>query len=77
MKLNDLNTSLLNEIEFISTTASIPDFMKEIEKELKTNEKVIVSITNASHEELPKGDDHNTWGFAKGQLSWKIEKEDK
>ena len=49
--------------------------MKDIERELKSNEKVTVTITAATHEDMPTGDDHRSWGFAKGQLTWKVEKE--
>lgn len=76
MDLNKLNQDLLKEAEIVSTTASIPDFMNDIEKALKGSEKVTVSITQASHEEMPKGHDHNSWGWVKGQLSWNIEKEE-
>lgn len=74
MKLNKLNKKLDEEGAIISTTASVPDFLKDIEKELEKNDTVNVTISTVNFDEMKRGIDHNTWGFVKGSLTWKIER---
>lgn len=62
MKIKELKEA------FQSTTASIPDFMYDIEKAIKNNGEVTVTISMAKHK---KADNKNP-GWAQGMLSYKI-----
>jgi hypothetical protein len=62
MKIKKLHEALS------STTSSIPDFMSDIEKIIKNNGEVTVTISMAKHKEA----DNKNPGWTQGMLSYKI-----
>ena len=81
MKANELNEHLkieLDEAEIVSSSASVMHFMQDMRRHVKNKGKVTVTITDVSDlKTFNSNVDPNpqNWGFVKGGVSWKVEKD--